>query len=182
MKASSLFSPGGPHLFCTLESHGEVYKPRVLGSSQDQSHQNVGGGGRGQGRGRHSCVLKISGWFQWVVKSGDHWTTLAVFVLLRPARSQLGFQGCDLGVGGSHPSLSGQGEEEGGGKGSPQDRVALFCISFWLPSSAGLAEQRRLHAGQKRTVSPNEEQLRARDTAPHQPGTEGGRGEACRAA
>ena len=69
----------------------------------------------------------------------------------------------------SHPALSVQGEEEGGGRGgSPQDRVALFCISFWLSSLAGLAEQRRLHAGQKRTVSPNEEQLRGLVTAPHQ--------------
>lgn len=59
-------------------------------------------------------------------------------------------------------------EEEGGGRGSPQDRVALFCISFWLSSLAGLGEQRRLHAGQKRTVSPNEEQLRGLETAPHQ--------------
>ena len=75
----------------------------------------------------------------------------------------------------SRPSLSIQGEEEG--EGSPQDRVALFCISFWLSSLAGLAEQRRLHEGQKRTVSPNEEQLRGLVTAPHQWGTEGGRRE-----
>lgn len=54
----------------------------------------------------------------------------------------------------------------GEGEGSPQDRVALFRISFWLSGAAGLAEQRGLHAGQKRTVSPNEEQLRGLETAP----------------
>lgn len=71
-----------------------------------------------------------------------------------------------MGGGECHPPCPAKGEEEGGGRGFPEDRVALFCISFWLSSLAGLAEQRRLHAGQKLTVSPNEEQLRGLHTAP----------------
>lgn len=74
---------------------------------------------------------------------------------------------------------TGRKREEGGA--SSQDRVALFCISFWLSSLAGLAKQRRLYAGQKRTVSPNEEQLRGLETAAHQPGTESSRRQAWRA-
>jgi len=101
---------------------------------------------------------------------------LNVLLLLQPTPSQLDIHGSDgAGGGGGGGGIwkvtlpcpsRGRKREEGGG--SPQDRVALFCISFWLSSLAGLAEQRRLHAGQKRTVSPNEEQLRGLVTAPHQ--------------
>ena len=102
---------------------------------------------------------------------------LNMLLLLQPMRSQLDIHGSDgAGGGGGGGGIwkltlpcpsRGRTKEEGGGW-SPQDRVALFCISFWLSSLAGLAEQRRLHAGQKRTVSPNEEQLRGLGTAPHQ--------------
>lgn len=95
---------------------------------------------------------------------------LDMFLQLQQTCSQLDIQGCDQGRGEGveSPFLVRSGGGRGRREGSPQDRVALFCISFWLSSLAGLAEQRRLHAGQKRTVSPNEEQLRGLVTAPHQ--------------
>lgn len=102
---------------------------------------------------------------------------LNMLLLLQPSASQLDIHGSDgAGGGGGGGGIwkltlpcSVQGRKKGGGGGSPQDRVALFCISFWLSSLAGLAEQRRrLHKGTKRTVSPNEEQLRGLVTAPHQ--------------
>lgn len=83
------------------------------------------------------------------------WMRPRRFFCSRNASSR-GIQGCD---GATSPCPQGR-------RGSPQDRVALFRISFWLSGAAGLVEQRGLHAGQKRTVSPNEEQLRGLETAP----------------
>lgn len=46
------------------------------------------------------------------------------------------------------------------------NNAALFCIRFCSCSPAAAQKQRGLHAGQKGTVLPNEDQLRGMETAP----------------
>lgn len=144
-----------PKLGCSLQP---ICKPWRLVSPPRPINQRV--------CGRRVAGLGVS---NMEPSSGKRSSMFDLFPVFPGRYPQLDVQGCDSGYR-SRSSLSSHRRRGGREWGSPRDRVALFCISFWLSSSARLVEQRGLHEGQKASVLRNEEQLRGLETAPRQRG------------
>lgn len=137
----------------------------VVGLPTKPIHQIVQGRGMA-GLGIFGSCLGVS---NMQPSSGSHSSTLDLFPVFLGRPPQLDVQGCDS-EGRSPSSSSSHGRRGGREWGSPPDRVALFCISFWLSSLARRWNKEGFMWRQKPSVLSNEEQLRGLETAPRQRG------------